>query len=474
VNKHITINFVEVHNILDSCSKLQSGRRRIGKTFLIREYYSHKDCIFFQVTGVQGDTTKMQLKKFANSISEVFLDNINIESPKTWGEAFELLQKQIIKTNKKIVIFLDELPWLAVRKSRLLQEIDYFWNHHWSTTNKVILIICGSSASWLIKKIIYNKGGLHNRITCQIRLLPFTLSETKNYLHNKKIKLNYAHILNLYMALGGVPYYLNYVTAGLTAQENIQKIIFDNNAPLRDEFTKLFHSLFDNTDAYIELIKIIAQKQEGIRRAEITTMAKYSANGGTMSKRLNDLCTGGFLKEYVPWGRNNGEYYKLIDEFCLFYLTWVDIYKNKQFASNYWLNQIQQPSYYAWSGYAFEAICTKHINNITNALKINTASTISAWRFIPRKHLDSGVQIDLVIDRTDNAISLCEIKYTNTQFTIDKRYANILQKKIEIFLNVTKTKKQIFMNMVCANGLKQNSYAKDLIAQYATLDDLFK
>ena len=355
------------------------GRRRIGKTFLIREYYSSKDCIFFQATGVQEDSTQKQLKKFMQSVSEIFFDNIPIATPSTWSEAFNILHKQINKINKKkVVIFLDELPWMASRKSGLLKEIDYFWNHYWSTLPNVILILCGSAASWLMKKIIYNKGGLHNRITCQINLLPFTLAETKAYLNSKNVKLNNKHILALYMALGGVPYYLSYVEPGLTAQENIQRIIFDKHAALIGEFDKLFQSLFENADSYIELIKIIAQKKEGARRAEINTLVKLSANGGTLSSRLQDLCSVGFIKEYIPWGKTNGEYYKLIDEFCLFYLHWVNSNKNKQFASNYWLNQAQKPAYYAWSGYAFEAVCVKHIDNIIRSLRINTASTISS------------------------------------------------------------------------------------------------
>jgi len=449
------------------------GRRRVGKTFLIREFFAAKNCVFLQATGVQKDSMKKQLKKFAGSISEVFFNNVPLESPRTWWDAFNLLQKQIHNVNKKVIIFLDELPWMVTRKSSLLQEIDYFWNHHWSKTNNVILIVCGSSASWLIRKIIYNKGGLHNRITCQIRLLPFTLLETRGYLQNMGIRLNNKHILSIYMALGGVPYYLSYIEPGLTAQENIQKIIFDYNAPLGEEFNKLFDSLFDNAEAYIELIKIIAQKKDGVRRGELDSLAKLSTNGGTMSKRLNDLCTAGFLKESIPWGRNKGEYYKLVDEFCLFYLYWVGLQKNRQFARNYWINQSQKPVYYAWSGYAFESVCMKHIDNIIRALKISTANTIGTWRFIPRKHLETGAQIDLVIDRTDNAITLCEIKYTNNMFIIDKSYTDTLVRKMEIFKNVTKTAKQIFMVMVCSDGLKKNPYAEKIITGYATLDDLF-
>lgn len=464
-----------VYNSKESQFVCVYGRRRIGKTFLVREFFLNKECVFFHATGSQKTSSKKQLKKFAEAISTTFLDGIAIETPKNWEEALGLLNKQIAKiTKKKIILFLDELPWMATPKSGLLQEIDYFWNHYWTKNKNIILVVCGSSASWLIQKIIYNKGGLHNRTTCQIKLLPFNLYETKKYLYSKNIKLNDDHILDLYMTFGGIPYYLSYIQPGLTSQQNIQKLIFDKNSSLKDEFNKLFDSLFSNADAYIELIKILAKKREGIRREELKSMAKLSPGGGRLSKRLNDLITVGFIEEYIPWGRTRGEYYKLIDEFCLFYLHWVYSKRHEQFARNYWIGQSQKPAYYAWAGYAFESICVKHADQIIKALNIDTASTIGSWRFIPRKKLELGAQIDMIIDRTDNAITLCEIKYTENPFLIDKQYAKKLIDKIEIFKNVTKTTKQIFMVMVCSNGLKKNSYTEELIAGYATLNDLFK
>lgn len=449
------------------------GRRRVGKTYLVREFFTAKKCTLFHVTGLQKGSLKQQLKKFTTAISETFFDNTPLESPKNWDEALDLLHKQVAKAREKIVIFLDEFPWLATRKSGLIQEIDHYWNHRWSKLNNITLVVCGSSAAWLIRKIIYNKGGLHNRVTCEIKLLPFSLSETKEYLKSKKVKLNDKHILSIYMALGGIPYYLRYVEPHLTAEQNIQKIIFDKNAPLQDEFNKLFASLFEDADAYVELVKLIAKKKEGLRRAELQSMTKLSAGGGSLSKKLRDLCAAGFIDEYIPWDRSKGEYYKLVDEFSLFYLYWVAPQKKQRFVQNYWVNQSQKPSYCAWSGYAFEIICRKHIDQIIRALNINATSTVSAWRFIPRKKLENGAQIDLVIDRNDNAITLCEIKYTSQPFAINKQYADNLSNKIEVFKKVTKTNKQIFIIMVAASGLKPTQYAKEMIAHVVTLDDLF-
>lgn len=448
------------------------GRRRIGKTYLVREFFEHKKCQFFHVTGLQNGTLKKQLKKFTEGLSQTFFDNVLLEVPRNWDEAFSLLNKQISKGNDKVVIFLDELPWMATKKSGLLQEIDYYWNHLWSRMPNIILIVCGSSASWLIRKIIYNKGGLYNRVTCQIRLLPFSLSETSEYLKSRKIKLSDKHILSLYLALGGVPYYLRYVEPALTAEQNIQQIIFDKNTPLKNEFTQLFDSLFENSDAYIELVKLIAKKKEGVGRAELASVAKLSVGGGRLSKRLKDLCETGFIEEYVPWNRSVGEYYKLIDEFCLFYLHWVLSQKNKKFTQDHWIDQSQRPSYHAWSGYAFEAVCMKHVDRIIHALKIRASST-GAWRFVPRKKEATGAQIDLIIDRNDNAITLCEIKHTDKPFIIDKQYAEKLRHKIFVFKKRANVDKHIFLVMISANGLARTVYSEEMVDGLITSADLF-
>lgn len=451
------------------------GRRRVGKTYLIREFFKQKKCQFFHATGLQKGNVKVQIKKFTEVLSETFFDNVPVKVPDNWGTAFSLLHQQIVKSKNKIIIFLDELPWMATKKSGLLQEIDYYWNRYWASDPKVILILCGSSASWLIRKIIYNKGGLHNRTTCQIRLSPFNLYETEEYLKSKKIILSKSHIVSIYMALGGIPYYLKYVSKGLTAEQNIQAILFDKNAPLKDEFNILFDSLFDEADSYLELLKLIGRKKEGVLRSEIKTQVKLTGTGGRLSKKIQDLISTGFILEYIPFARVKGEYFKIMDEFTLFYLYWIYSAKNKNFLKDHWISQSQKPSYYAWAGYAFEAICMKHITQVINKLQIKTGSNMSSWRFIPRVRAENGAQIDLVIDRHDNAITLCEIKYSNHPFVIDKSCFVKLKQKIQVFKVKTGTSKQIFLAMICSNGLKENIYSEDIVdGGIVTQEDLFK
>lgn len=450
------------------------GRRRVGKTFLVRQFFAKKECVFFQAVGSYKGSLKKQLMNFIDAVSKTFLDGVPLSPPKDWEEAFKTLNKQISKIEGKTVLFFDELPWMATRRSGLLEAIDYYWNQYWSNMPNLILIVCGSSASWLIKKIIYNKGGLHNRVTCQIRLSPFQLFEVNEYLKSRNIQLNHQHILDLYMALGGIPYYLRYVEPGQTAQQTIQNIFFEKDAPLNDEFSKLFHSLFVNAESYIELIELISAKKKGLQRSELNKMSKLSSHGGRLSTRLKNLCETGFIEEYIPWGKTTGEYYKLIDEFCLFYLHWVKDQKNQRFSPDHWIQQSQKASYNVWAGYAFEAICMKHINQIIKALKIKTSSRIGAWQFFPKEASeDSGAQIDLIIDRGDNAMNICEIKNTQAPFIIDKQYAKILTERIKIFKEKANIKKQIFLSMVTTNGLKETMYAEEMIQGVVVLDDFF-
>jgi len=451
------------------------GRRRVGKTFLIRSLFEAENCRFLVCTGSKKGLLKAQLKHFAEAVTKTFTAGINVKVPESWDEAFKLLTLLIEQNqNEKVVIFLDELPWLASRKSGVLDSLDYYWNQYWSRNPKIKLIACGSSASWLIKKIIYNKGGLHNRCTCELKLDPFTLAEVDEYLVSRNIKLNKKHVLELYMAPGGIPYYLKYVEKGLSAHENTQNILFSKQAPLKDEFKKLFDSLFSNAKAYIELVQLIAQRKEGLSRTLLEVQSKKSSGGGRLSGRLNQLKQTNFIESYVSWNKEKGEYYKVIDEFSIFYLSWFQTSKSGHFTEDHWLKQTVKAQYETWSGYAFEAICHKHVNQIINALNLKTAEKISSWRHFPKENNDKGAQIDLLIDRSDDAITLCEIKYTDKPFVVTRQYAANIMQKEQCFKDQTKTNKHLFNALISANGIKQNQYSLTAFDNVVTLEDLFK
>lgn len=456
------------------------GRRRVGKTYLITQFFLQSSAIFFYTSGIQKGKLPDQLEQFYQQIGAVFYNDAVIVRRKRWLDAFEDLTKAIqqIPRNKKIVLFFDEFPWMATKRSGLLQALDYYWNRYWSHDTRLKLIICGSSASWIIEKIINNKGGLYNRVTRTLQLEPFNLSETQAFLTAAGIKLNKQHILDIYMVLGGIPHYLALLRRGLSAQQNIGELCFQKDGALLKEFDRLFASLFQESDPYINLIKIIAKYRNGIGQAQLF-QEKSLSEGGRAAHRLKELEEAGFIMSFIPYGnQGKGIYYKIIDEYILFYLHWVEpnlsTIRRQNLSGEYWLAKTQSPIWRCWSGYAFEAICFKHIQQIQNALKIAAGAEVGSWRYIAKTKQDQGTQIDLLFDHNDKAVTLCEIKYNDQPFVIDKQYAGNLQNKVDVYRKHTRIQKQIFLAMITVNGLKPSLYSEEMIGGVVTLDDFFQ
>jgi len=454
------------------------GRRRIGKTYLIREFFEGREnAIFFNITGSKNTSLTSQIGRFTEQIGLVFYNLTDLQSGKNWEAAFKKLTEAIgnAPMHKKIILFLDEFPWLATKNSRLLGTLDYYWNHHWSRDPRIKLILCGSSASWIVKKIINNRGGLHNRITQKICLLPFTLAETKEFLEANMIYLDLPQIVQLYMVMGGIPYYLNHVKKGLSVADNVDYLAFQKDGILRTEFDNLFASLFDNYEDHIRLIRLIALHRYGIGQEEILKSLWKNSKGSTGLEMLKNLEHAGFIQRFKPYAaKRKGIYYKIIDEYTLFYLDWIEPILGatiNSFEEHYWYSQINTPKWHAWAGYAFESICYKHVQKIKEGLKIKVPALASTWRFAAKN--TQGAQVDLLFDRMDDTITLCEIKFTNTPFLIDKTYAINLEDKINIFKKVTQTQKQIFLSMISAQGLASSKYNEKLISGVVSLSELF-
>lgn len=449
------------------------GRRRVGKTHLIRNYFSvQKNLIFFDTTGSKNTPMAEQIANFTDRIGEVFYKGAKLRRERNWQTTFKLLTEAFnhIPKDKKMVLFFDEFPWMATKNSRLLQTLDYFWNQYWSKDKRIKLIICGSSASWIIDKIINNKGGLHNRITHSMLLEPFSLKTTQEFLREQGFRINPHQVVELYMVTGGVPYYLTKFQKGLSVAQNIEQIAFKKNAFLLNEFDNLFSSLFEKEDIYIDIIRFISQNKTGVSQEKLFSGLKELSKGGQALKKLAALEDAGFIKSFIPhFHSKRGVHYRVIDEFTIFYLQWIEPIKKTLFSHgvqpHYWESEMKTQTWAIWTGYAFEAICYKHIKEIYRSLHLNPASLPSTWRCV-------NAQIDLLFDRPDDAITLCEIKYTNKPFIIDKAYAESLERKMRVFKEHTKTKKQLFMTLISANGLHENAHSKDLINSVVTLDDL--
>lgn len=444
------------------------GRRRVGKTFLIKEFFNNQ--FSFYTTGIANQKTKEQLRVFHSALQEYGDKTKAI--PSNWLEAFSRL-KQILESHTVIrdassgkrVVFLDELPWMDTAKSDFKSALDYFWNSWGSTQSDLLLIVCGSATSWILDNLVSSKGGLYNRITKQIHLLPFNLKECEELLIYNDYHLSREQLLECYMILGGIPYYLNCLNRRLSLAQNIDELCFNDNGQLRHENDRLFQSLFKHSEKHIAIIKAIAKKKSGITRVELAKMNKIG-DGEPLTKALKELEQCGFIRKYKNFVKNKqGFYYQLIDPFVLFHLNFIEDQK-----INSWSSYINSPSYYSWSGNSFEIACLNHINQIKTALGISgISSTEYSWK---SKASKDGAQIDLLIDRKDNVINVCEMKHTLEAFTINDAYAKSLTHKLVLFREETHTKKTLCLTMISTNGIVINSYS-GIIQNEINLNNLF-
>jgi len=445
------------------------GRRRIGKTYLVRKVYNEH--LTFEFTGTQNATLKNQIFKFLEKIREQFTDVQTGSNIKSWQEVFVLLKKVLEKQqDKKIIIFFDELPWICGKNKKFLEELAYWWND-WAVNQNILVIICGSAASWMIKNVISHKGGLHNRVTKRINLQPFTLSETKLYLESNGIYWDDYQIIQFYMAVGGIPIYLNEAQKNETVTQTIDRIFFTKDGFMVREFNNLYSSLFDNYQFHEEVIKTLAGKWGGMTRQEILSKSNFK-DGGWFTNILNELEASSFIQFLPSLNKNRKDFvYRLTDEYSLFYLQFL---KNKLPTSKgKWIQQFNTQKYRTWCGYAFENICIKHVDAIKKSLGISGIYT-EVSSYIKKQENDSeGFQIDLIIDRADNAMNLCEIKFYADDFKMTEEYSNQLRKRRELFREKTKTKKHLFNTLITTYGLKNSTISTGQIDQVITMDQLF-
>jgi hypothetical protein len=445
------------------------GRRRVGKTYLIRHVF--QDSFTFQMTGIGNVEMPQQLGNFHGAMIRYFPEFEDKPIAKDWFQAFQQLITVLEADDSPIkILFLDELPWLDNTGSYFIAALEHFWNSWASARRDIRLIVCGSSASWMINNLINNKGGLHNRVTHQLKIDPFTLAECEAFFKSKSATYTRYQLVQLYMAFGGIPFYLDAVNTGKSATQNINDLCFTPKGTLRKEFNNLYASLFKKADKHVTVIETLAQKMKGMERGELLKLAKLPNNGNT-SKILEELEESNFITQYNTFGKNSRQViYQLTDFYSLFYIRFIKTSNIKD--KNFWINSIDSPEIRAWSGYAFEQVCFAHLDEIKKALGISGVQTSSsAWIGNNGTH---KAQIDLVIDRRDQVINLCEAKFSINLFTIDKQYAEELRTKIGVFKDVTQTQKAVFLTFITTLGLTPNDYAQSLVQNALTMDVLFQ
>jgi len=448
------------------------GRRRVGKTFLIREFF--QDSLCFELTGIHDASRSLQLRNFSDQLARAIGSRLRPELPSDWYAAFGQLTTflESLDTAQRHVVFFDEIPWLATRRSGFLQALEHFWNSWASRQSHIVVVICGSAAAWMIEKVIHNRGGLYNRVTRRIRLEPFSLTEVREFLESRSVRLEPRQIIELFMALGGIPHYLKEVEPDRSAAQNIDAICFSPNGLLATEFPRLYAALFDHPERHLELIRALASRSGGLTRKQLLEESGRPS-GGRSTATLDELVESGFVHRIDPWEKARRDaLYRLADEFSLFYLRWMESQRRR--GEGTWLKLRGTPAWRVWSGYAFENVCRRHLMKMKQALGIaGVETTHGCWLHRPSERVDEGAQIDLLIDRRDDVINVCEMKYTDDEFMIKRQYAQQLQRKLDVFRRVTRTRKSLYLTMVTTFGVRKNSYATDLVANEITMDDLF-
>lgn len=441
------------------------GRRRIGKTYLVKQFFG--ESFDFYTTGIYNVSRAEQLKRWQEQLYRY--SGAKRTRPKDWFEAFAQLQEFIesMTGKERVFIFIDELPWMDTPKSGFIRALEMFWNS-WAADRKGLkLIVCGSATTWMTNKLLGDKGGLHNRVTRSIRLAPFTLRETEEYLDSIGIEWERTEILDTYMILGGTPFYLSLLRPELSLSQNVDELFYSQNAVLNTEYDFLFTSLFSDAALYRRVVEMLASKLKGMTREELIQALKVADNG-FMSEVLDNLRKCDFIRSYQAFGnKEKGMIFQLADMYTLFYLRFV---KNYYGLDEHAWSKMNDGRRNAWAGYAFEQVCIHHINQIRQALGISgIASDVSAWHY---KDEQQGAQIDLVIDRSDKSIDLCEMKYCDHEFELKKDYVEWMRERRELFKQKTGTRKSLRLTMVSSGGIKPGKYSSAIQGNVA-LDDLF-
>ena len=451
------------------------GRRRVGKTFLIKQ--ALKGRITFQHTGVSPvdqekgkSRMKIQLESFHYSLLNHGLEGYT--TPKSWMEAFFQLEQLLTKLDdgSRQVVFIDELPWMDTPRSGFLPAFESFWNGWCSGRDNMMLVVCGSATSWILGNLSRSRGGLYGRLTDEIKLSPFTLKECEEYFAHEGIALSRYDIVQAYMVFGGIPYYISHFQKGQSLEGNIDKILFGRTPRLKDEFDRLFNAIFGNPKDCKKIIRLLATRHGGFTREEIAKAMGLPLGGG-LTDTLNALTESDFVQRYVPYGKSGkSEHYKLIDNFCLFWLKYVE--PNTADAS-FMTDNLTSDIMKGWRGVAFEEVCWQHIAQIKRALEIGgVKSSLSAWN-VKGDDEQEGVQIDLLIIRDDNVVNLCEMKFAGDAYTIEKDEELKLRRRIETLKGTLSRKQTVHLTLITTYGVAYGKHS-GIVQKHVGMDELFE
>lgn len=465
--KHEIMQLQEFYNSGKAEFVAVYGRRRVGKTFLIDEFFDRQYA--FSVSGILGGAHVEQMSAFVLAMRQIGYQGGVFDS---WLDAFyilgELLEKQLV-ANQRCVIFIDELPCFDTPRTGFINAFSHFWNTWGQRHREVLLIVCGSATTWMTKNIIDSYGGLHNRITREMHLHPFTLAETEQMLRAMQINWDRLSILHIYMIMGGIPYYLSLLNRGESVTQAIDRLYFSANASLQNEYKRMFASLFKSPEPYLDIVQVLSTTKKGMSRDDILK-ALGKKDNGHVTEYLQNLIKCDFVRYYFVKTKKikkTDGLYQLVDFFTIFHNTFLTRPISDE---HYWSHNLQTPLMNTWLGLAYERVCMAHIPKLKQALGIDRIATeYYSWR---SKESVDGAQIDLLIERADRVINLCEIKYSTGLYSLSKEEEAKLRIRMGDFVEETGSKHAIFPTLITTFGLKPNAHS-GIAQSEVVLDDLF-
>ena len=443
------------------------GRRRVGKTYLVENAFG--GLFSFSATGSEDKRDRTQLKVFHNALRQFGCQERYM--PNDWFDAFGRLRSILESADVarsmegRRVVFLDEFPWFASKRSEFLFAFADFWNSWASRQDDMVVIVCGSATSWIIKNLFENTGSLYNRITRQMYIAPFNLHETEQMAESLRLGWSRDAILQCYMVFGGLPYYIDMLDRRKSLAQNIDALCLDVHGPLKREVPHLMEATLGNSPLHRDILRKLSTSKAGIRRKDLVDSLQ-DGNSGSLKRALDDLEKCGYIRKYKNrYEKRKPTVYQLVDPFLLFSFRFIE---GKEPSS--WSAFSGTQAYYAWRSNAFEIACLCHLRQIKHAIGISGVQTeCFPWK---SSMSDPGVQIDLVIERADKVTNLCEMKYTDEEFSIDEEHEQKLRYKRQVFLDESKTGNVCLLTLVSAHDLKESIHSWD-IAATVTADDLF-
>ncbi|MBU0505584.1 MAG: ATP-binding protein [bacterium] len=442
------------------------GRRRVGKTSLIQKAFENDKIFNFE--GLENQETNKQIINFVTQLKFQAKKEVSVEHIKTWHEALYALIN--VAKKEPCVIVLDEFQWMANYRSELVSVLKMMWDQHLSKLNNVTLVLCGSIASFMVKKVIHSSA-FYGRIETEIHLQPFQLHETAKMLESK----GFDEILEAQILLGGIPLYLKLARNFPSIRMAVNELAFSSEGYFFNEFSKIFTSHFGKNSNYRMILDLLAKNPKGVLRKNISQQLK-TTTGGTLTGVLYNLEQAGFIRTLKPFDKKmNSRHvkYVLSDPYIHFYLQFIKPHEKqiKTGIKNIGLNIFQGSKYQSWCGYGFENLCWEHAGIISQLLGFSGIDFVVGPYFKPSNSGQKGCQIDLLFDRADKVITLCEMKYRLTP--IGKDVIAEVEKKAQLLENITNktiqkvlvTKSEPTKELIASGYFYKIIMAKDLIKE---------